>query len=177
MMFRNLIAGIGAVALAACGGASSEKLRAYQANEKLVAQHLETFDDLDYNVFTNQKWTELHESHSHDIEVFWPDGHSTKGLDVHIKDLEAMFVYAPDTRIKEHPIKIGLGEWTAVQGVMEGTFSKPMPLPDGTSIPPTGKAFKITMVTIGHWTADGVMDREYLSWDNLTFMKQIGLTP
>ncbi|TDJ34386.1 MAG: hypothetical protein E2O53_08245, partial [Gammaproteobacteria bacterium] len=42
-------------------------------------------------------------------------------------------------------------------------------------IPPTGKAFKISMVTIGHWNEDGVIDEEWLFWDNLTFMKQMGL--
>ncbi len=45
---------------------------------------------------------------------------------------------------------------------------------DGKTVPPTGKAFKIPMVTIGHWK-DGVMDEEWLFWDNLAFMKQIGL--
>lgn len=139
-----------------------------------VAAHLVTFDDLDFNVFTNQKWSELHKSHRHDIVVHWPDGHSTTGIDKHISDLAAMFVWAPDTRIKEHPIAFGEGEWTAVTGVMEGTFSKPMPLPEGKSIPPTGKAYKIQMVTIGHWK-DGIMDEEYLFWDNHEFMKQIGL--
>lgn len=51
-----------------------------------------------------------------------------------------------------------------------------MPTGDGKTIPPTGKGFKITMVTIGHWTKDGVMDEEWLTWDNQDFMKQIGLT-
>ncbi|MGH7693870.1 MAG: ester cyclase, partial [Gemmatimonadaceae bacterium] len=86
----------------------------------------------------------------------------------------AMFVFAPDTRIKEHPIKIASGSWTAVSGVMEGTFSQPMPLANGKAIAATGKPFKLSMVTIGHWT-DGVMDEEWLSWDNQAFMRQIGL--
>ena len=30
------------------------------------------------------------------------------------------------------------------------------------------------MCTVGHWK-NGVMDAEYLFWDNLTYMKQIGL--
>ena len=63
--------------------------------------------------------------------VTWPDGHETKGIDKHIDDLKAMFVFAPDTRILEHPIKIGQGEWTAVVGVMEGTFTAPMPTGPG----------------------------------------------
>lgn len=85
-----------------------------------------------------------------------------------------MFVYAPDTRIEEHPIRIASGEWTAVTGIMEGTFSRPMPVGDGTTIPPTGRAFKLSMVTIGRWQ-NGVMAEEWLFWDNQAFMRQIGL--
>ena len=51
----------------------------------------------------------------------------------------------------------------------------PMVMPDGTTIPPTGKTFKLQMSTIGHWNPQGVMDAEYLFWDNQEFMKQIGL--
>jgi len=139
-----------------------------------VSTRLATFDDLDFNVFTHQKWDQLQRSHSKDIVVHWPDGHQTRGIDKHIEDLKAMFVYAPDTRIQVHPVKFGSGDWTSVIGVMEGTFTKPMPAADGKVIPPTGKPFKIEMCTVGHWK-DGVMDEEYLFWDNLTFMKQIGL--
>ena len=79
---------------------------------KAEKKHLETFDDLDYNVFSGQKWEELGESHDKDIVVHWPDGHTTEGIDVHIEDLKAMFAYAPDTRIKEHPIRIA---WVPLQ--------------------------------------------------------------
>ena len=146
-----------------------------ECNEPLASIHLATFDDLDFNVFTGQKWDELDRSHAADIIVHWPDGHITEGIDVHAQDLANMFVYAPDIHIDVHPIKIGCGEWTAVNGIMEGTFTQPMPTGDGNSIPPTGKAFKISMVTIGHWNEDGVIDEEWLFWDNLTFMKQMGL--
>ena len=147
----------------------------YKEAEALVKTHLDNFDDLDYNVFTNQKWTELHKSHTQDVLVHWPDGHTTKGIEQHIADLSAMFVWAPDTRIKQHTVKLGQGEWTAVIGVMEGTFSEPMPIGGGKTIPPTGKAYKIGMATIGHWTKGGNMDEEYLFWDNQEFMKEIGL--
>ncbi len=150
------------------------KLTQHEAAEKLVAEHLATFDELDYVVFTGQQWTRLHESHSKDVIVHWPDGHFTKGIEKHIEDLKALFVYAPDTRIKVHTIKLGQGEFTAVIGVMEGTFTKPMPTGDGKFVQPTGKPFKINMCTVGHWT-NGVMDEEYLFWDNLTYLKQIGI--
>ncbi len=137
-----------------------------------IKKNLETFDELDYVVFSDQEWTRLHESHAEDIKVDWPDGHSAIGLKKHIEDLKAMFVYAPDTNIKVHPVKFGSGEYTCVIGVMAGTFTKPMPIGDGKFIQPTGKKFSIPMCTVGRWK-DGVMVEEWLFWDNATYMKQI----
>ncbi len=141
-----------------------QKLAEVEKAKQMEKAHLEI----------GQKWDQLGKSHAKDITVHWPDGRMTKGIDPHIKDLSGQFVFAPDTRIKEHPIRIASGEWTSVMGIMEGTFSRPMPIGDGKTIPPTGKPFKLMMVTIGHWK-DGVMDEEWLLWDNQAFMKQIGL--
>ncbi|OLB31742.1 MAG: polyketide cyclase [Acidobacteria bacterium 13_2_20CM_58_27] len=139
-----------------------------------VEKNLKVFDTLDFDVFSNQKWDRLKESHALDIVVTWPDGHETKGIERHIEDLKALFVFAPDLEIKVHPIRFGSGTWTAVSGVMSGTFIKPMATPDGKSIPPTGKHFALSMVTIGHWKGS-TMDHEWLFWDNQDFMNQIGL--
>jgi predicted ester cyclase len=139
-----------------------------------VERHLKTFDTLDFDVFSNQKWDRLHESHADDIVVTWPDGHETRGIAKHTEDLKALFAFAPDIKIKKHPIRFGSGSWTTATGVMTGTFTQPMSLPDGKSIPPTGKRFAIGMATIGHWK-NGKMDHEWLFWDNQDFMNQIGL--
>ena len=151
-----------------------EQITELTANSTLVEQNLITFDTLDYTVFSNQEWTRLHESHGKNIKVNWPDGHFTTGIEKHIEDLSAMFVYAPDTRIKQHPIRFGSGKYTAVTGIMEGTFTKPMPIGAGKFIQPTGKSFKLPMATIGIWE-NGVMVEEYLYWDNQTYMNQLGL--
>jgi hypothetical protein len=152
-----------------------QELAKHQDAEKTTEQNLKTFDTLDFDVYTNQKWDRLHESHSDDIIVHYPDGHTTKSIHDHIEELKAIFIYAPDTHINVHPVKFGQGEWTGVIGLLEGTFSRPMPTADGKTIAATGKSFKLTMATLGHWTPAGVMDEEYLFWDNLAFMKQIGL--
>jgi SnoaL-like polyketide cyclase. len=150
------------------------ELKKYKDGEALIAKYIDKFDTLDFKVFTNQEWTRLHESHSKDIIVHWPDGHFTTGIEKHIEDLKAMFVYAPDTEIHEHPVKFGAGNWTSVIGIMTGTFTQPMPIGDGKYIQPTGKKFSIIMCTVGRWE-NGVMVEEYLFWDNLTYMKQLGL--
>ncbi|MEN6318415.1 MAG: ester cyclase [Syntrophaceae bacterium] len=151
-----------------------KELKKYTDERATIDKNLETFDTLDYVVFSNQEWTRLHESHSKDVKVNWPDGHYTNGIERHIEDLKAMFVYAPDTSIKVHPIKFGSGEFTSVIGVMTGTFTKPMPIGDGKFIQPTGKKFSIIMCTVGHWK-DGVMIEEWLFWDSATYMKQMGI--
>ncbi|MBZ5857844.1 ester cyclase [Flavihumibacter profundi] len=141
-----------------------------------LEKNLTTFDTLDFVIFSGQQWVRFHESHADDIIVNWPDGHHTNGLPRHVEDLKTMFVYAPDTRIKVHPIRFGnnTGEWTCVTGVMEGTFTKPMPVGNGKFIQPTGKSFKLPMCTIGHWK-NGLMIEESLFWDNQTYMTQMGL--
>jgi SnoaL-like polyketide cyclase len=143
----------------------------------VLAKNLANFDDLDFRVYTGQQWQDLHRSHGKDIVVHWPDGHTTKGLEKHVEDLKVMFTFAPDNRIKEHPARFGTpdGEWTAVTGWLEGTFTKPMVVGEGKTLQATGKAYRIPMATIGHWNKDGVMVEEYLFWDNGEFMKQIGL--
>lgn len=143
---------------------------------KLAKARLAKFDTLDFEVYSNQRWDRFKESHAPDILVHYPDGHTTKGLEAHIAELKPMFVFAPDTHIKVHPVRTAVGEWTSVIGVMEGTFTKPMPIGDGKTIAPTGKSFKLPMCTVGHWK-NGLMDEEFLFWDNQSFMKQIGLAP
>jgi SnoaL-like polyketide cyclase len=150
------------------------QIKTLTANDASIAINLAKFDTLDYTVFSNQQWDRLKESHAKDIKVYWPDGHIAIGVEKHIEDLKMMFVYAPDTRIKEHPLRFGSGNMTAVSGVFEGTFTKPMPIGNGKFIQPTGKAFKMPMATIGIWGPDGTMVEEHLFWDNQTYMNQIG---
>ena len=172
-----------AAAFAALGGSANAQTPAenpttppppHERQALAVERNLHTFDTLDFDVFSNQKWDRLGESHAKHIVVTWPDGHETKGIDRHIEDLKALFVFAPDIAIKVHPVRFGSGTWTAVTGVMTGTFTRPMPTPDGKEIAPTGKRFAIGMATIGHWNGK-TMDHEWLFWDNQDFMKQIGL--
>ena len=164
---------VGALIPAALGAQETPLSRSAFAG-KLAKARLAKFDTLDFEVYSNQRWDRFKESHAPDILVHYPDGHTTKGLDAHIEELKPMFVFAPDTHIKVHPVRTAVGEWTSVIGVMEGTFTQPMPIGGGKTIAPTGKHFTLPMCTVGHWK-NGLMDEEFLFWDNQSFMKQIGL--
>jgi hypothetical protein len=55
---------------------TTSELTRYQTAEKIAKTHIATFDTLDFDVFTNQKWDRLKESHSADVAVHW---HATYG--------------------------------------------------------------------------------------------------
>lgn len=153
--------------------ADATVLKRLQAEQAQEDRNLQTFDELDFVHYSGQQWDHFHRSHAANILVHYPDGHTTTGLDAHIAELKPQFVFAPDTRIKVHPVKIAQGNLTAVTGTMEGTFTRPMPLADGKTLAPTNKPFKLDMATIGRWE-NGVMVEEWLFWDNQAFMRQIG---
>jgi SnoaL-like polyketide cyclase len=137
--------------------------------------NLATFDALDFEVFSNQDWPRLGESHAPYIRVHFPDGHYTDGIDQHIADMAAWFAWAPDLRVDAHPLRVAKDHLTAVAGVLKGTFSQPMPDGKGGTIAPTGKAFALDMVTVGIWNRQGTMDEEFFFWDNQTFYAKMGL--
>ncbi len=150
------------------------EMNAVNAEKALVAFHLARFDSLDYMYYTGQRWDQFHISHADNIVVTYPDGRQVNDLKAHTKDLEPMFVFAPDTRITKHEIMFGSGEYTCVTGAIDGTFTQPMPIGGGKTIAPTGKPFHLLMCTVGKWK-DGEMVAENLYWDNQSLMSQIGL--
>jgi hypothetical protein len=105
-VFGRALIVLAAVLLTTGPSVAQSELEKYRAAERIANKQLSKFGELDFVVFTQQKWDRPHESHSKDILVDWPDGYQTKGIEQHIDDLKAMFVYAPDTRIETHPVKI-----------------------------------------------------------------------
>lgn len=144
------------------------------ANEQVQA-NLKRFDQLDFDAYSHRKDMKLFEEiHCPDVTVVFPDGRTTHGIEQHMKDINVLFNGTPDSRVTAHPIAFGSGDWTAATGVLEATFSEPMKLPDGQSIPATGNKVKLIMATIARWK-NGCIAEEHLFWDNAEYMKQLGL--
>ena len=124
-----------------------------------VEANIARFDDLDFEGYNKQNWELFNSFHSPDIVVTMPDGSQTTGIDVHDIIVKSTFDWAPDMAVTSHPLSIGSGDWTASIGILEGTFTEPLVLPDGTVIEPTGKHFKVPVATFAHWK-DGRMLEE-----------------
>jgi hypothetical protein len=172
-------AGVGLAYPAAARAAANAKHQTdCLARDSVVRENIKTFHFLDFHVFNHQQWDKIGLSHSEDVVAHWPDGRTTVGIDAHIEDLKAFFAWAPDTKVVEHTWLFGGGEaaeFTGCIAIVAGTFTEPMPIGGGNAIPPTGKHFRIRFSTTAHWTPDGVLDEEYLIWDNQEMGRQLGL--
>lgn len=164
------------VTTATLAAVASVALAAEPSGEKeRVDANLKRFDQLDFDAYSQRKDMKLfREIHCPDVKVVFPDGRTTYGIDQHVTDINGLFNGTPDSRITAHPIAFGSGDWTATTGVLEATFSEPMQLADGKSIPPTGRKVKMPMATIARWK-NGCIAEEHLFWDNAEYMKQLGL--
>jgi ketosteroid isomerase-like protein len=115
--------------------------------------------------------------HKPDVVVYWPGQPPTRGMDNHRAESLAFFKTFPDQHLDNRPYKtlFGFGDWTCSIAHFTGTMKGPMAGPDGKEIAPTGKSFEVDFCTVAHWD-NGQISEEYLFYDLVTFMKQIGLS-
>jgi predicted ester cyclase len=137
-------------------------------------RNIELFDIADFDLFSKQDWPRFRVSHTDDVHVVMPDGREVHGMKSHMSDMVDLFKSFPDMTIEEHPIKVAEGDWTAVVGTISGTFTNPMILSDGTTVPPTGKKARMRMATFARWKNDQIAE-EILFWDRAEWMRQLGV--
>lgn len=140
-----------------------------------VADHLTLFDKLDFEAYNKQDWALFRQLHCDDVIVTSSDGTRTDGIEAHLAAVKPVFSFAPDTTILRHPVAAGKGDWTAVTGVFRSTFSLPLQLPDGTTIPPTNKTLEAPVATIAKWRGNCVAEEQLFMPDSKVQSMQWGL--
>lgn len=147
---------------------------AHEAERAATAKHLEIFDELDLVAFNNRDMERIKQIHADDVKVYNPDGTITEPMTPHHAD-ELQFLFDTfDFKVVEHIVGFGFGEWTAGISISTGKWVKPITMPDGTVLQPTGKPVSVKIATIARWENDRISE-EYLFWDNADWNRQIGL--
>jgi uncharacterized protein (TIGR02246 family) len=141
----------------------------------IAEQNMELFQKAD-DAWNAQDVEGFASAHTEDVVVYVPAQPTQHGLDAHKEFAVNSFRTFPDQRVHNRPYKVffASGDWVCSIARYTGTMTGPMVAADGTEIPPTGKSFDVDFCTVGHWK-DGKMVEEYLFFDAVTFMKQIGL--
>ena len=98
------------------------------------------------------------------------------GSAAHAAMVAQMFRIFPDVHVRNdpYPVQFGSGDWITVVTRTTGTFTGEMTLPDGTVVPPTGKAFDLDFGQTSKWHGDQLIAISAF-WDSALQAKQIGL--
>jgi len=141
----------------------------------LVARNLKLMKDGD-GAFNRRDQAYFEAAHHHDMVAHVMGSlEPIRGRAALAAALSGMLGAFPDMHVhNDYPLQFGEGDWTTVMGKVSGTFSGKMVLPNGTSIPGTGKSFEVYLTTIARWKS-GQMVEEWVFWDSALLAQQIGL--
>jgi hypothetical protein len=98
------------------------------------------------------------------------------GKQAHSAAMQQFLRIFPDMEVycDPYPVQFGSGDWITVVTRATGTFTGEMALPDGTVIPPTGKAFDVEFGQTSKWDGDQLIIISAF-WDAAEQRQQIGL--
>lgn len=144
-----------------------------------LAELMQTLDDAWNAGPGSPLWNTFRKRHTEDVAVYWPgQPEPTRGRHNHDVEAVGFFKTFPDNHLINRPYKIFIasGNHTCSVADFTGTMKGSMMGPGGKVIPPTGKSFHVEFCTVATWNEKGEITEERLSYDLVTFMKQIGLS-
>jgi len=98
------------------------------------------------DAFNARDFAAVDEVHHPDMIAYIPGlAEPVYGKEAHAAAMQQFLRIFPDMHVNSdpYPIQFGAGDWITVVTRTTGTFTGEMTLPDGTVIPPTGKAFDL----------------------------------
>ena len=128
------------------------------------------------DLFNARDWQALEAVHHVDMIAYVTgSAEPIYGREAHGAAMQQMIRMLPDIRVHTpYPIQFGDGDWITVVTNVTGRFTGEMNLPDGTVIPPTGKAFDLEFAQTSKWDGDQLIVISAF-WDAALQAKQLGL--
>lgn len=128
------------------------------------------------NLFNARNWQDLEDVHHPDMIAYMTgSADPIYGREAHGAAMRQLVEMFPDVRVHTpYPIQFGGDNWITVVTNVTGTFTGTMTQPDGTVVPPTGKAFDLEFGQTSKWDGDQVVEIAAF-WDASEQARQIGL--
>ena len=122
----------------------------------------------------SQNYAKLTECYAKDVRYVDPDGVWT-GVDAVLAHVKEVFVPFPGMSFDVQSIYDGDG-WAIAEGVVTGKNTGPLVMPDGSTLPATGRDVEVRTVVV-YQLRDGAITAERNYWDNMAIYAQLGLLP
>lgn len=139
-----------------------------------MGQAREAMDRLTEAMTTSRDAGSIAECFAPDAVALTPDG-EFRGRDAIAEYMGDFATAVPDSRF-EHEHRYEAGDTAIDEGWFQGTNTGPLKLPDGRTLPATGKQIRIHGCDIAT-VEDGRIVDYRLYFDELAFLEQLGLAP
>jgi hypothetical protein len=128
------------------------------------------------NAFNARDWETVDAVHHPDMVAYVTErAEPIYGSEAHSVAMQQLLRSFPDMRVNTpYPTRFGSGDWITVVTNVTGSFTREMTLPDGTVIPPTGKAFDVEFGQTSKWEGDRLIVIAAF-WDSARQQQQLGL--
>jgi SnoaL-like polyketide cyclase len=129
------------------------------------------------DAFNARDFAAVDQVHHPDMVAYIPGlAEPVYGRVAHAAAMQQFLRIFPDMHVYSdpYPIQFGSGDWITVVTNATGTFTGEMTLPDGTVIPPTGKAFDVEFGQTTKWDGDQLIVISAF-YDAAVQRQQIGL--
>lgn len=128
------------------------------------------------DAFNARDFATVDQVHHPDMIAYVPGlAEPVRGRKAHAAAMRQFLDIFPDLHTNTpYPIQFGSGDWITVISRATGTFTGEMTLPDGTVIPPTGKAFDLEFGQTSKWDGDQMIVISAF-FDTALQRQQIGL--
>jgi len=128
------------------------------------------------NAFNARDFEAVDAVHHPDMVAYIPGlAEPVYGREAHAAAMQQFLRIFPDMHVNTpYPVQFGSGDWITVVTRSTGTFTGEMTLPDGTVIPPTGKAFDVEFGQTTKWDGDRLIVISAF-YDAAVQRQQIGL--
>ena len=161
-------------------GGNSEKIYPThdegKTNDDKVRQHLALFEMMNYEGYNKRNWDLVRAVFDQNIVTTFSNGTQLKGIEENMYMLMLQNLeWSPDQQIR-NKIQFGSGDWTALNMVIYGTFTKPMKHMTGQTIQPTNKKYSIENCIFGYWANNKLVEM-FVFGDQSAFMKELGIDP
>ena len=119
-------------------------------------------------------YAKLTECYAKDVHYVDPGGEWT-GVDAVLAHRKETFASFPGVSFDVEAIYDGDG-WAIAEGVLSGKNTGPLVMPDGSTLPATGRDIEVRTVVV-YELRDGAITAERNYWDNMVAFAQLGLLP
>ena len=122
----------------------------------------------------SKNYAKLAECYAQDVRYVDPGGELT-GVDAVVAHSKEVFAPFPGVSFDVAAIYDGDG-WAIAEGVVRGKNTAPLVMPDGSTLPATGRDMEVRTVVVFE-VRDGAITAERNYWDNVAAYAQLGLLP